>query len=308
MIFNVEGGALDASKDNNICINNITHQYVLINNPSIVLTSTTRFLNECIYDEFDAIKSSHKPQSNLKHLNSNICIAERHEGVLANWEFTRQVGTNLHTLISEYINCFVNNKRTGMEDDSKNTSLCTDLCRNKLEAIVNEYDPIKLKNVWESSAVQKYAINEYHKDKMYGLVHSRLCSFERIYNFIFKHLELIATEYMVYDTNHKLCGTIDALFWEDKSKRTAIIVDWKTCASFTTYPVKIKNEFSPFLGQSKSKLDRYFCQLHVYSKILENNYNVHVVAGYIVMFNADGSFALFHKHMTMDCPCTDSLN
>lgn len=230
---------------------------------------------------------------------------------MADWEFAKQVGKYFHDAVETYIqakqqlNVPPPPKKKSHLDEQFDEAL--EAVNNRITQSIENYDPVKLKSEWKSENVKTYIIDEYNQERLFNNISDRMCSFGDVYNLIFKHLKLIATEYMVYDKESGAAGTIDCLFWSDEAKREVIIVDWKTCSNFNLYGTKIKNTKSPFYGFSKTKLNKYQCQLHVYSKILTRNYNVKVKAQYVIMFDKYGSYAFFHKTDNGSCPCTITL-
>lgn len=283
---------LNSTQDQNIILDLNLHKYHLIDNPEMELISTTEYLDDNVYDKFDAKVSSHRHQSHLVQINKNLPKPIRHEAVLSEWAFACYIGSTLHKIINMYL---------------KQIYTANEMC-NYICQLAENFDPATLKSEWENEATKQFVIEEYNQERLCNNLTNRWFGFKRVYDAVFSKLELIASEYIVYDKVKKLSGTIDSLFWKDKTKREVILVDWKTASSFIMYPTKIKNKKSPFFNLMKSKLDRYFCQIHIYSKILQDNYNVEVVSGYVVMLIGDGSFAIYSKKIRdTGCDCTDQF-
>lgn len=113
-----------------------------------------------------------------------------------------------------------------------------------------------------------------------------------------------ATEYMIFDMDRPktLAGTIDCLLWKDRANREVILVDWKTNKTTSLhFSKKIANTMSPFFNQTLSGLEKYFCQLHTYAKMLEKAYNVRVTDSYIV--HVRDNMSIFRATEFKTCPC-----
>lgn len=97
--------------------------------------------------------------------------------------------------------------------------------------------------------------------------------------------QLLYPEYIVYDREWAVAGSIDLLLWTNKEKREVAICDWKTNRKDIEgrgYRIQCNN--SPFHGDTMNQLEKYHCQLHLYAAILERNYNVtvtHLLIGHI---------------------------
>lgn len=132
-------------------------------------------------------------------------------------------------------------------------------------------------------------------------------------NLMFSYIEhlfgvenFLAAEYRIYGKipllDEEIPGTIDALFWKNKEKREVIMVDWKTNKKISSFTKKINNPKSPFHGTSVGKLEPYFCQLHIYTYILEKYYDVKVVEKYIFHYSPEaGVVSIFSP--VFKCKC-----
>lgn len=304
---------LNEHLDTNIVMDITQHKYILKDNPNIELTSVTGILCERLFDMFNIMECSSKHQSNLYKINHEIPKPKRFEAVIADWEFARIIGSHFHEVAETYITLKqtnINNNNLPMSSPSKKHKKheIMDEIRSKIDDFTQSFDPSKLKAEWNSNQVKQFVIEEYNSAKLYEAVNIRANAFDNAFNLIFNKHQVAAVEHMIYDYEHKISGTVDALFWHNIERREVIIVDWKTCSTYTFYPSKIKNENSPFYGCAKSKLDKYYCQLHLYSKILTRNYNVNVVGSYVVFFNKDQTYALFYKPINETiCKCTSFI-
>lgn len=297
-----DGVILHEKYDTNIQLDATNHTYVLKENANKKLKSVTETLGSFLFDAFDPEVSCRRPQSNQYRINQQIEKNKRYEAIFADWEFTKTIGTFFHEIIETFFKTMQKLLSQSIaHDDALNDAL--KITKAKINNFSELYNPVHLKKEWEHNDVRDFVIEEYNKDRFYKNILHKFDSLKTVYNLIFRHLELAASEYIVYDEESEVAGTIDAVFWANKEKREVIIVDWKTCSNLSLYGIKVKNESSPFFGMSKTKLDKYFCQLHVYTKILSRNYKVKVVASYIVTFSAQRQFVVYHQPNDDNCSC-----
>lgn len=117
---------------------------------------------------------------------------------------------------------------------------------------------------------------EGNKDKM-ALYPGMIEDFEyrkgkckEIFNSLKKMYVPVKNEYIVYDRDWKLCGTIDFLAW-NKIKKCYAILDWKTSKEFTRenkYGETLKEPFSVYPACNCTE---YSIQLSTYKAILEKH-------------------------------------
>lgn len=85
----------------------------------------------------------------------------------------------------------------------------------------------------------------------------------------------IANEFIVYDQEHAICGTIDALMYNTKINGYSII-DWKTSKKFDQ-----GNSFTPYMKPPFEHLlscntNEYSLQLSLYKYILEKHTSIRI--------------------------------
>lgn len=150
----------------------------------------------------------------------------------------------------------------------------------------------ELRKTWKKSGdyattlgTEVHAVMEYlwqnkdyagNKDKM-ALFPGMLEDFEyrknkckELFNSMKKMYVPIKNEFIVYDKDWKLCGTIDFLCW-NKIKGCYAILDWKTSKEFTRsnfYHEKLK---APFSAYDACNTVEYSIQLSTYKAILEKH-------------------------------------
>lgn len=249
--------------------------------------SITTFLNK-LYDCFDSHQVSLKCAKNWKTKekpNVGDSIHCKQMYILSEFIYAAYLGTCVHKQIESILNSGRAIKDCGMDP-----------------TLIDET------RIYYEPSLPQNAIVEFQKE--YGLfklceaIKQRLAMFRNFYQ-LFKP-EFLVSEYMIWtrlENRQLLAGCIDAIFWDDKEKRSVFIVDWKTNKNLISmYKNKIKNETSPFHNEFKSTLDKYECQLHGYANILENNYNV-VVSGSLIVNLTNDNFIVFYASDHKVCKC-----
>ena len=159
----------------------------------------------------------------------------------------------------------------------------------------------EIKNIWEKNKVEaSTAGTKMHNDieAYYNNLNPENDSleFQYFYNFVNDHKELepYRTEWIVYDTNKKLAGSIDMIF---KNKDgTLDIYDWKRCKqivktnSFNKWAITKCIEHLP-----DTNYWHYSLQLNTYKKIIEDNYGFKVNNLYLVCLHPDNKNNNYQK-------------
>ena len=107
--------------------------------------------------------------------------------------------------------------------------------------------------------------------------------FDEFYKDSFDKLLPIKSEIIVGDEELGICGMVDQLFWNKKTKEYQIW-DWKT-----NKEIKRKNHWqkfkSPISHLDVCEMNTYSLQLSLYKYIIEKNTNLKLGDSYIVWFN-----------------------
>lgn len=98
-------------------------------------------------------------------------------------------------------------------------------------------------------------------------------------------LKCYRTEMMVFDTEHKIAGSIDCLYRDPNNEGCFIIADWKRAKA-----LKKENEWQGGLLDCTQHLDdcnlnTYSMQLHIYKFILERCYGMKVTQCFLVFLH-----------------------
>lgn len=134
-------------------------------------------------------------------------------------------------------------------------------------------------------------------------VHSALSLFKGFLHkeSLLSNYTILCPEFIVYDKEWKIAGCIDLIMWADKKRRHVVVVDWKTNRrnlDGDRYPIRLRS--SPFFGKRMNHREEYECQLHLYSEILQRQYNVIVIETIIVHIYGE-SVTLYRSPFNKNC-------
>lgn len=161
-----------------------------------------------------------------------------------------------------------------------------------------------------SEAVKEKFVKRYPACFVNDVISKKCNQYKIFYKTILSNFELICSEYMIWDDNfggRLVAGSIDGIFWHNKEMRQVCIYDWKTNKRNFKNMFKFKVRgvcATPF--EECDQLDKYFCQLHIYSYILEKNYNLFVVGAFIVHLEEE-CFSIYSSNNYNDCKCISFL-
>jgi ATP-dependent exoDNAse (exonuclease V) beta subunit len=130
------------------------------------------------------------------------------------------------------------------------------------------------------------SISLYYKEMALLIV-----NFLNFYNWWKQDHILIKSEFVIGDKNSKICGTIDNLSFNFKTKEL-VIFDYKT-----NKEIRRKNQYKEKLLNTLKHLDnceytKYSLQLSLYSTIIENTTPFKVPKTYIVWMNGKDNYEL----------------
>lgn len=278
--------------DSSIDFNEAHHIYRINEVP--VGQSVTKYLDN-IFGEFkrEIISLCSAKKSNI-NLNG---LREKQLYILSEYKYAAYLGTWVHKQLEHIANASITADIDGTAGH-----------RDILPVMPDEYN--KYHEPGLSVRGQQLFYECYSYDRLIGTILKRMRifrSFARVFSLFSK---LIATEYMIWAEvdGQLLAGCVDAVFWEDTSKRTVILVDWKTNKSLRTpYTSRVTVPQSPFHGELKNTTEKYECQLHAYAFILEKNYGVTVADALIVNFT-DQNYSIFSVSDHRRCPCRTMYN
>lgn len=255
---------LYAKRDRAITFDKLNHIYFIYNNP--VPISVTGLVKTSLNNPFNHKKiSSYLAWKNYRRLCLSIKDAISYFRTRFNYY------SLLGTLIHQEIEVFLLQCNTGCMID-------------QVECLEYNYEP-------GISDVARAAFDrDFPLERANDIINNAFAIF---YDYFEEHivndLEFICSEYMIWgenDNGRLLAGRIDALFWSKKNYREVVIIDW-TSSKDIRVRKRVTNPKSPFNGEMRSKLDDKFCQLHMYSAILERYYRVIVTKAIVVHFGPE---------------------
>lgn len=221
-------------------------------------------------------QKSSKARKDLKDLSPD----DRIKYILSEYNFAANRGTLIHKKIELHL----------LHDNTEH-----------VEFIEHKFEP------GASDNVKNMFYKMYPPQMANKTIAQKFAAFKEFERDISRNWDLAAVEYIVWDDafcgNILLAGCIDAIFWANREQREIIIVDWKTNANLrNNYKYNTCVYGSPFDGEKNDTLDKYSCQLHLYARILEKNYNVKVVSQMIVHFS-EFEYTVFSVKNYKLCKC-----
>lgn len=264
-----QGTVLCSKRDRGIKFDKIDHNYFIFNNP--VPLSVTGVVKTSLNNPFNRKKISSYLAWTM-HRRLCLSIKDAVSYFRTRFNYFALLGTLVHQQIEVFLH-------------QSNTSCMME----QVECLEYEYEP-------GISDVARAAFDRHHplenaNDEYYE---------EHIVN----DLEFICSEYMIWGENYNgrlLAGSIDALFWSNENDREVVIIDWTTSKDILNRK-RVSNPRSPFNGEMRSKLDDKFCQLHMYSAILERYYRVIVTKAIIIHFGPE-NYTQYYAPYFGNCKC-----
>lgn len=108
------------------------------------------------------------------------------------------------------------------------------------------------------------------------------------------HLTPFRTEWMVWDSDFKIAGSIDMVFKNEDG--TLSIYDWKRCKEIIKYPVYTKFAKTKCISDViDSNYWHYSLQLNMYKFILEKNYDVKIKDMYLICLHPENETNNYQK-------------
>lgn len=272
-------------RDAHITFEEEGHKYTILTDPDSKYTSVTTWCHSH-FPVFDADRVITNMMRSKNWNPSNKYWGMSREEIKAQWSnngaSVSQAGTDLH----HRIECFMNN--TFPENPelpfailpiggispgiSPPTTVLTHrelLTQSVAQSVAQSIDQ---SGVWggtpsiDQSGVWGRNPNKEAQEWQYFL------------NFVADHPDMkpYRTEWMIYDEDIKICGSIDMVY-ENLEDGTLSIFDWKRCKQITKVNPYNKFAITPeFAEMPDSNFWHYALQLNTYKMILENKYNKRV--------------------------------
>lgn len=185
------------------------------------------------------------------------------EEVLSQWEFSKDYSCHKGSDFHKYVENYFNRKKIGLDLESINTFFK------------------KRKNFKMDDSVSLY----------YKEMALLIRNFLNFYEWWKQDHILIKSEFVIGDKKSNICGTIDNLSYNFKTKEL-IIFDYKT-----NKEIRRRNQYKEKLLKNLNHLDnceytKYSLQLSLYSTIIENATSFKVPKSYIVWMTGKDNYEL----------------
>jgi hypothetical protein len=141
---------------------------------------------------------------------------------------------------------------------------------------------------------EEFILNEFGFDPIQDAFNAILPQVDKFILDIQGKMYSIATEFRIGDLESLVCGTVDQIFYNQKSKALEIW-DWKTNKEIKTFSRYYHLE--PIAHIPDTELDHYSLQLSIYKEILERNTGVKFGNSYLTWFNENNKeYQIFRTH------------
>jgi ATP-dependent exoDNAse (exonuclease V) beta subunit len=129
-------------------------------------------------------------------------------------------------------------------------------------------------------------------DKYYTDMAMLINNFMNFYDWWKKDYILLKTEFVIGDKEKMVCGTIDNLSYNRKTKQLAIF-DYKTNKEIKKSNPRNETLLEPFTHLQNCEIVKYSFQIWLYKLIIERNSPFEVETGYVVWVAGKDDYQLF---------------
>ena len=245
-------------RDINLVFDEPTHKYTILSDPKSKYTSVTTW-NHSHFPHFDADKVIKKMMSGANWNPKNKYWGKTAEEIKTMWSNNGSSVSSLGTALHYKIECFMNDE---LEYDDGEPC---------------DYTQGHLLEVYDDQINKKEEEKEKEKEKEKELEWDYFIQFVRHY----PHLKPYRTEWMIYDEDLKLAGSIDMVYENDDG--TLSIYDWKRAKEITRqnyYKEKALTECIQWIPNTNYW--HYSLQLNTYKAVIERKYGKKVTSLYLV--------------------------
>jgi hypothetical protein len=243
-------------RDKNLVFDEPTHQYTILTDPDSKYTSVTTW-NHSHFSHFDADDIIKKMMKGRNWNPDNKYWGKTGEEIKAIWTQNGAVASSDGTKMHFFIEYFMNQD---MRDEND-------------EPI--DYTQQDLLDVYDEYIRENITISET-EEWNYFLQFARA----------FPNLKPYRTEWMVYDEELKLAGSIDMVY--DNGDGTLSIYDWKRAKEITKTPAFKKYAVTECINHlPDTNYWHYSLQLNTYKAILEKKYGKKVTQLFLVRLHPD---------------------
>lgn len=105
-----------------------------------------------------------------------------------------------------------------------------------------------------------------------------------------KHLPPFRTEWMIYDEQSKIAGSVDMLYSDPDNPTSLHMYDWKRCKEIVKSSAFGKSALNPLIEELPDTNYWHYClQLNLYKYIIERNYGYTVEDMYLVVLHPNNA-------------------
>lgn len=236
--------------DKNIVFFEEDHKYTILTDPGVNYTSVTTFIHS-LFEKFDADKIIDKMMNSKNWNSKNKYFGMTKQQIKDQWNSNGKAVSSSGTLMHAFIEKFMN-LDTGLRDSS----------HSDLKEVFEREKPFD--DLMMNSVEWKYFMN---------------------YIDMFPDFIPYRTEWVIYDMDLKLAGSIDMVY---KSEDSLLIYDWKRCKDITKNNPFQKYSVIPCLDTiPDTNFWHYSLQLNIYKYILEKNYGKKITQLFLVQLHPD---------------------
>lgn len=253
-----------------------THTYY-VDGVSDGMTSCTTLVKDRCFEPFDG-EARALSISKGNHMKA--------EALLADWNRRRDAGSLLHLAIENYLYAFVlgkdENPAAAEDSDLADSLRCTFRAVSRATRVALHYINSQ-SDRGDDTEIRRTAA------QLKELVLSDPC-FNQFGRVLYTRLlqdgwRLACSEWMIFDCELRLAGTIDAVFWRPRTGEY-MLVDWKRTESWIPKAANVKGRgHGPCADMPDYNISHYTMQLNVYAELLRRQYNIDVgVHMYLAIF------------------------
>lgn len=262
------------TRDSNIVFYEPTHKYTVLNDPNSKYTSVTTW-NHSHFEHFDADKIIKKMMSSNSWKVGHKYYGKTPIQIKRLWDDNRDSAAKHGTQIHYLIECFMNLAQFIVMDNDNYSH--------------NQHSLLDLFCFYN----ENNSLLDICHDSNYSID----LEFKYFLNFVQAYPDLIPyrTEWVIYDDDLKLSGSIDMLFTDKNGKFH--IYDWKRSKDIVKSNSWFKFSHNDDLSHIPDTNYWHYClQLNTYKAILERKYNIIIDSMFLVCLHPDNknnNFLLF---------------
>ena len=244
-------------RDKNLVFDEPTHKYTILTDPDSKYTSVTTW-NHSHFPHFDADDIIAKMMKGKNWNENNKYWGKTPQEIKDGWTANAQAVSGAGTDMHFDIECFMNQ----LTQTTKNTVTHRDLLENYESTLQQTgQDPPNLSEEWQ------YFLQ---------------------YATAFPDLAPYRTEWMIYDEDLKLAGSIDMVY--ENPDGTLMIYDWKRAKEISKTTGFNKYALTECINHlPDTNFWHYSLQLNTYKAILETKYNKKITALYLVRLHPNNT-------------------